>query len=361
MAAITIENVEKTFAGGVQAVRRVSLRVNDGEFLVLVGPSGCGKTTLLRMIAGLDEATGGTISIGDRAVNDLPPAERDLAMVFQNYALYPHMTVRRNMAFALELRKVARAEIDRRVGETAETLGLRDLLERRPKELSGGQRQRVALGRAIVRQPLAFLFDEPLSNLDARLRIQMRAELKRLHRRLRTTSIYVTHDQEEAMTLGDRVVVMKDGAIQQVGRPLDVYERPANRFVAGFMGMPPMNLLPEGSRADGSGRRRPPDPAHRRRTSTARSSASGPSTWATALRRPCERLALRVRSSSRWRPAGRHLTTPDGTSMVARIDSRVELREGDEAAFYADLSRVHLFDDRTGGRLESAPELARIA
>ena len=242
MAAIAIDDVEKTFPGGVQAVRRVSLRVEDGEFLVLVGPSGCGKTTLLRMIAGLDEATGGSISIGDRRVNDLPPGERDLAMVFQNYALYPHMTVRRNMAFALELRKVPKAEIERRVGEVAETLGLRDLLERRPKELSGGQRQRVALGRAIVRQPLAFLFDEPLSNLDARLRIQMRAELKRLHRRLRTTSIYVTHDQEEAMTLGDRVVVMKDGWIQQVGEPLELYAHPANKFVAGFIGSPSMNF-----------------------------------------------------------------------------------------------------------------------
>jgi multiple sugar transport system ATP-binding protein len=256
MAAITIENVEKTFPGGVQAVRRVSLRVEDGESWSSWARRAAARPPLLRMIAGLDEATGGTLSIGGRRVNDLPPAERDLAMVFQNYALYPHMTVRKNMAFALELRKVSRAEIDRRVGETAETLGLRDLLERRPKELSGGQRQRVALGRAIVRQPLAFLFDEPLSNLDARLRIQMRAELKRLHRTLRTTSIYVTHDQEEAMTLGDRVVVMKDGAIQQVGRPLDVYERPANRFVAGFMGMPPMNLIPGRIRRRGIRRRR---------------------------------------------------------------------------------------------------------
>jgi multiple sugar transport system ATP-binding protein len=361
MAAITIDNVEKTFPGGVQAVRRVSLRVEDGEFLVLVGPSGCGKTTLLRMIAGLDEATGGALSIGDRRVDDLPPADRDLAMVFQNYALYPHMTVRRNMAFALELRKVPKAEIERRVGDTAETLGLRDLLERRPKELSGGQRQRVALGRAIVRQPQAFLFDEPLSNLDARLRIQMRAELKRLHRRLRTTSIYVTHDQEEAMTLGDRVVVMKDGAIQQVGRPLDVYERPANRFVAGFMGMPPMNLIPGRIAAagfDGAGLRIP------------LTAPAGPAVLGLRPEHlsdrpfagPCERIALRV---SVLEPLGDRqdvtLTTPDGTSLVARIDSRAELREGEESPFYVDLSRLHLFDERTGARMESAPELVRLS
>jgi multiple sugar transport system ATP-binding protein len=284
-------------------------------------------------------------------------------MVFQNYALYPHMTVRKNMAFALELRKVPRAEIDRRVGETAETLGLRDLLERRPKELSGGQRQRVALGRAIVRQPLAFLFDEPLSNLDARLRIQMRAELKRLHRRLRTTSIYVTHDQEEAMTLGDRVVVMKDGAIQQVGRPLDVYERPANRFVAGFMGMPPMNLLPgrlSGGRFEGAGLHVPlaaPADADRAILGLRPEHLSD-----RPLSGPCERLTLRV---SVVEPLGDRqdvtLTTPDGTSMVARIDARAELREGEPAAFYADLSRVHLFDEQTGLRLETTPELARIS
>src|SRR3954470_792718 len=244
MAGITINRVEKTYPGNIRAVDKVSLEVRDGEFLVLVGPSGCGKTTLLRMIAGLEDISGGAISIGDHVVNDVPPADRDIAMVFQNYALYPHMTVRRNMAFGLELRKVPKDEIDRRVGGAAETLGLAALLERKPKELSGGQRQRVALGRAIVRQPRGFLFDEPLSNLDAKLRVQMRAELKRLHRSLRTTTVYVTHDQEEAMTLGDRVVVMKDGVTQQLGKPLDVYERPANRFVAGFMGSPPMNLIP---------------------------------------------------------------------------------------------------------------------
>ena len=240
---ITIDTVEKIYPGGVRAVDRVSLQVNDGEFLVLVGPSGCGKTTLLRMIAGLEETNGGAISIGDRRVDGLPPGDRDLAMVFQNYALYPHMTVRKNMAFALELRKLPKAEIERRVLGAAETLGLSPLLDRRPKELSGGQRQRVALGRAIVRQPAAFLFDEPLSNLDARLRVQMRAELKRLHRRLRTTALYVTHDQEEAMTLGDRVVVMKDGLVQQVGEPLTVYAKPRNRFVAGFIGSPAMNFI----------------------------------------------------------------------------------------------------------------------
>ena len=351
---ITIDTVEKIYPGGVRAVDRVSLQVNDGEFLVLVGPSGCGKTTLLRMIAGLEETNGGAISIGDRRVDGLPPGDRDLAMVFQNYALYPHMTVRKNMAFALELRKLPKAEIERRVLGAAETLGLSPLLDRRPKELSGGQRQRVALGRAIVRQPAAFLFDEPLSNLDARLRVQMRAELKRLHRRLRTTAIYVTHDQEEAMTLGDRVVVMKDGTIQQIGRPLDVYQRPANRFVAGFVGMPPMNLIRgtvaggifagEGVRLALPGR---PDEAE---------AVLGIRPEHLTVRGTGERLTLRV---SVLEPLGDRqdvtLTTPSGFTLVARIDSGADLREGEEAAFTVDASRIHLFD-RLGARLET-PEL----
>jgi multiple sugar transport system ATP-binding protein len=243
MAEVVLENVTKIYAGGVKAVDGVSLAIADREFIVLVGPSGCGKSTTLRMVAGLEEISGGTIRIGDRVVNDIPPKDRDIAMVFQNYALYPHMTVYKNMAFGLKLRGFPRKEIDERVRWAAQILGLNDLLDRKPKALSGGQRQRVALGRAIVRHPKAFLFDEPLSNLDAKLRVETRAELKRLHKRLQTTTIYVTHDQEEAMTLGDRVVVMDGGVIQQCGNPLSIYTAPVNRFVAGFLGTPPMNFL----------------------------------------------------------------------------------------------------------------------
>jgi len=227
----------------VHAVNDVNLIVRDKEFVVLVGPSGCGKSTTLRMVAGLEEVTSGEIYIGDRLVNDLPPKDRDIAMVFQNYALYPHMTVYDNMAFGLKMRKFPKVEIEKRVKETATLLGIQDLLKRKPRQLSGGQRQRVAVGRAIVRHPQVFLFDEPLSNLDAKLRVQMRVELKRLHERLEATAIYVTHDQVEAMTLGDRVVVMKDGLVQQAGDPLEVYGRPVNRFVAGFIGSPAMNFI----------------------------------------------------------------------------------------------------------------------
>ena len=243
MAEVVLENIYKVYPGGVRAVNDVSLGIADKEFVVLVGPSGCGKSTTLRMVAGLEEITDGTIRIGERVVNDVPPKDRDIAMVFQNYALYPHMTVYKNMAFGLKLRRVPKAEIDKRVREAAKLLGIEELLERKPKALSGGQRQRVAVGRAIVRTPKAFLFDEPLSNLDAKLRVEMRAELKKLHRKLSTTTIYVTHDQEEAMTLGDRVVVMKDGVIHQCAPPLEVYEQPTNRFVAGFVGTPPMNFF----------------------------------------------------------------------------------------------------------------------
>jgi multiple sugar transport system ATP-binding protein len=243
MALVELENVTKVFPGGVRAVDAVDLIIQDKEFVVLVGPSGCGKSTTLRMIAGLEEITEGIIRIGQRVVNNVPPKNRDIAMVFQNYALYPHMTVYKNMAFGLKLRKMPRAEIHERVMDAARLLGLEHLLDRKPKALSGGQRQRVAVGRAIVREPAAFLFDEPLSNLDAKLRVTTRAELKRLHHRLKTTTIYVTHDQEEAMTLGDRIVVMKDGKIQQADTPLKTYNEPVNRFVAGFIGMPPMNFF----------------------------------------------------------------------------------------------------------------------
>lgn len=243
MAEVLIDNVVKVYPGDVRAVDDITLHIQDKEFIVLVGPSGCGKSTTLRMVAGLEEITDGEIRIGDRVVNDVPPKDRDIAMVFQNYALYPHMTVYKNMAFGLKLRKVPKAEIDKKVRHAAEILGIEKLLDRKPKALSGGQRQRVAVGRAIVRDPACFLFDEPLSNLDAKLRVETRAELKRLHHRLQTTTIYVTHDQEEAMTLGDRVVVMSDGLIQQCDTPLNVYNFPVNRFVASFVGTPPMNFL----------------------------------------------------------------------------------------------------------------------
>ncbi len=243
MAQVVLKDLNKKY-DEVHAVKDVNLTIRDKEFMVFVGPSGCGKTTTLRMVAGLEEITAGEISIGDRVVNDLPPKDRDIAMVFQNYALYPHMSVYDNMAFGLKMRKFPKTEIAKRVQDAAEILGIHELLKRKPRQLSGGQRQRVAVGRAIVRHPQVFLFDEPLSNLDAKLRVQMRVELKRLHERLETTAIYVTHDQVEAMTLGSRVVVMKDGWVQQVGEPLEIYGRPANKFVAGFIGSPAMNFIP---------------------------------------------------------------------------------------------------------------------
>jgi multiple sugar transport system ATP-binding protein len=243
MANVLIKNLTKKF-DDVVAVNNVNLEVADKEFMVLVGPSGCGKTTTLRMIAGLEEITEGEICIGDRLVNNLAPKDRNIAMVFQNYALYPHMKVFDNMAFGLKMRKVPVEERVKQVGKAAEILGIEDLLDRKPRQLSGGQRQRVALGRAIVRDPEVFLFDEPLSNLDAKLRVQMRTELKKLHYRLKATVVYVTHDQVEAMTMGDRIVVMKDGIVQQVGPPLELYNKPANLFVAGFIGSPAMNFLP---------------------------------------------------------------------------------------------------------------------
>jgi ABC-type sugar transport system ATPase subunit len=240
---VTLEHVTKAFPGGTVAVDALSLEIADGEFMILVGSSGCGKTTALRMIAGLETPSSGTIRIGDRVVNDVSARDRDIAMVFQNYALYPHMTVARNLAYPLRQRRMPRREITRRVQEVAEMLDLAGLLDRRPAQLSGGQRQRVAMGRALVREPAVFLLDEPLSNLDAKLRVQMRAALKRLHARLDITTVYVTHDQVEAMTLGDRIAVLSDGCLQQLGPPQEVYDRPANVFVAGFIGSPPMNLF----------------------------------------------------------------------------------------------------------------------
>ena len=243
MAQVSLRHVSKSYSGNVKAVSDVTLGIENKEFVVFVGPSGCGKSTTLRMIAGLEEISEGEIYIGDKMVNDVPAKDRDIAMVFQNYALYPHMTVYENMAFGLRLRKYSKAEIDQRVKEAAQMLGIARYLNRRPKELSGGERQRVAVGRAIVRKPLVFLFDEPLSNLDAKMRVQMRTEINKLHTRLQSTMIYVTHDQVEAMTMGNRIVVMKDGIVHQVADPISLYDKPVNKFVAGFIGSPPMNFL----------------------------------------------------------------------------------------------------------------------
>jgi multiple sugar transport system ATP-binding protein len=266
VSRIVFDGVSKVFPGGVAAVDDVSLAIESGEFMVLVGPSGCGKTTLLRMLAGLETTSGGRVTIGDRDVTDLPPRDRDLAMVFQNYALYPHMSIRDNLAYGLKMRKTPKAEIRRRVDDAAKLLGLDEMLDRRPRALSGGQRQRVAMGRAIVREPAAYLLDEPLSNLDAKLRVGMRAELARLHERLGTTTVYVTHDQVEAMTLGQRVAVMRDGRMQQVDRPHALYHEPVNLFVAAFIGSPSMNLV-RATIVDGAaefgGYRIPLDPARR--------------------------------------------------------------------------------------------------
>ncbi|HEV8057573.1 MAG TPA: sn-glycerol-3-phosphate ABC transporter ATP-binding protein UgpC [Actinomycetota bacterium] len=250
MARVAFDEATKVYPGPVVALDHLTLDVADGEFLILVGPSGCGKSTALRMVAGLERISDGTISIGDRVVNDVPPKDRDIAMVFQNYALYPHMTVEKNLGFGLRRRHTPREDVRQRVDEMSEMLGLQDLLRRRPGQLSGGQRQRVAMGRALVREPEVFLLDEPLSNLDAKLRVQMRSELKRLHDRIGVTTIYVTHDQVEAITLGERIAVLSEGVLQQVGPPQDVYDHPANVFVAGFIGSPPMNLL-KGNAAGG--------------------------------------------------------------------------------------------------------------
>src|SRR6186713_2817634 len=251
MASVGIRDVKKAF-GATAVIHGVNVSIADGEFVVLVGPSGCGKSTLLRMIAGLENITGGEIRIGDRVVNNVPPKERDIAMVFQNYALYPHMTVAANMGFSLQLRGAPKAEIEQRVARAAAILGLQPYLERFPRQLSGGQRQRVAMGRAIVRDPQVFLFDEPLSNLDAKLRVAMRTEIKELHQRLKTTTVYVTHDQIEAMTMADKIVVMHDGIVEQIGTPLDLYDKPGNLFVAGFIGSPAMNFLHGKVKTNGS-------------------------------------------------------------------------------------------------------------
>ncbi len=367
MAQIAITNVEKTYPNGFRAVKSVSLDIADGSFVVLVGPSGCGKSTTLRMVAGLEDVTGGTISIGGRIVNNVHPKDRDIAMVFQNYALYPHMSVYKNMAFALKLRRVARDEIDRRVREAAATLGISDLLDKKPAVLSGGQRQRVAVGRAIVREPKAFLFDEPLSNLDAKLRVSTRAELKALHQRLKTTTIYVTHDQEEAMTLGDRIVVMSRGEIQQEGPPLEVYRSPVNRFVAAFVGTPPMNFI-DGTLVAASGggefvEAGAPDGV-RVSLPRLRPGATSPGSAGTAAVLGIRPQGLSLISGTSTRPTvpvsisvveplGDQMDisghTPRGSRLVARIDA-ADVRPGQTVTLAIDPSRVHVFEPGEFGR-----------
>ncbi len=368
MASVQLVNVSKIYErrGGGAAVSAVSLDIADGEFVVLVGPSGCGKSTTLRMIAGLEAVSSGTIRIGDRIVNDVPPSQRDIAMVFQSYALYPHMTVRQNLAFALTLRKLQAKTIDARVQSAAATLELTALLDRKPRHLSGGQRQRVALGRAIVREPQVFLFDEPLSNLDAALRSQMRRELAALHRSLGATMVYVTHDQVEAMTLGQRIVVMKNGAVQQVGPPLSLYERPANRFVAGFIGAPAMNFMdafvdvPNGRLvlADGSG-------SIALHGALARLTPSSDGTVHVGARpehvsiqranRGGDGLAavvelVEVMGSDTFVHArlGGRAASP---LVVARSSAREALAIGDNLSLVFDSAFLHVFDAATGGRL----------
>jgi multiple sugar transport system ATP-binding protein len=353
MASVELRDVHKAF-GATAVIHGVSVDIADGEFVVLVGPSGCGKSTLLRMIAGLEEIGGGEIAIGGRVVNNVPPKSRDIAMVFQNYALYPHMTVFDNMAFSLKLAKVARREIETRVGRAAEILGLVSFLERYPRQLSGGQRQRVAMGRAIVRDPQVFLFDEPLSNLDAKLRVQMRAEIKELHQRLGSTSIYVTHDQIEAMTMGDRIVVMREGIVEQIGSPLDLYDRPANPFVAGFIGSPAMNFIQGAFGANGArgvvaqdGTTLPT----RVKGEEGRKVIYGVRPEHLALAGPSEGLLAEV-----------VLVEPTGaeTLIVCQIGSarvqalfkeRHRFKPGEQIWLRPELDAIHLFDVATGRRL----------
>ncbi|WP_168879890.1 ABC transporter ATP-binding protein [Rhizobium sp. P28RR-XV] len=354
MASVSVTNVRKSY-GHFEVLHGVNIDIEDGEFVILVGPSGCGKSTLLRMIAGLEEISGGDVAIGGKVVNDVEPKSRDIAMVFQSYALYPHMTVEANMGFSLRLAKAPKEETQRRVRGAAQILGLENLLDRYPRNLSGGQRQRVAMGRAIVRQPQVFLFDEPLSNLDAKLRVQMRSEIKQLHQRLRTTTIYVTHDQIEAMTMADRIVVMRDGYVEQIGSPLELYDRPANLFVAGFIGSPGMNLIrgkicSTGALefvADGGGRLPLPEGLDL---------TQGAEVFYGI--RP-ENISI----SEGGIDAEVVVVEPTGaeTLIVSRIGQdnlvmalreRVSARAGERLSLMPDLGRLHLFDGTTGRRLE---------
>ena len=358
MAAVHIRNVHKHF-GGTHVIRGVDIEIADGEFAVLVGPSGCGKSTLLRMIAGLEEIGSGEIAIGGKVVNDVQPKERDIAMVFQNYALYPHMTVRDNLAFSMLLAKRPRAEIDERVQKAASILGLTDLLARFPRQLSGGQRQRVAMGRCIVRDPQVFLFDEPLSNLDAKLRVAMRTELKELHQRLKTTSVYVTHDQIEAMTMADQIVVMRDGLVEQRGKPLELYDFPANLFVAGFIGSPSMNFIPGTlRRANGAAKVELPGGVSLPVPANFGGSDGQKVVFGT---RP-EHLALAPEGQGISasvvvvEPTGADtqvFAKMGGTEMIAVVRERHEFRSGDAIWLLPDHERTHLFDAESGKSLRA--------
>ena len=355
MAAVTITGVQKWF-GSTHVIRGVDIKIDDAEFCVLVGPSGCGKSTLLRMIAGLEEITQGEIAIGGRVVNNVAPKQRDIAMVFQNYALYPHMTVRDNMSFALSLAKMPKPDIDAHVKKAADILGLAPYLDRYPRQLSGGQRQRVAMGRAIVRDPQVFLFDEPLSNLDAKLRVQMRTEIRELHQRLRTTSIYVTHDQIEAMTMADRIVVMKDGIVEQTGDPLGLYDYPVNTFVAGFIGSPAMNMIPGTARlVGGKSHVAFADGASLPLPTNARAEDGQPVLYGI---RP-EHCAL---TGAGGLPVDVVVVEPtgadtqlycrfNGQEVTAMVRDRVDCRAGERIALTPDLPRAHLFDAASGARL----------
>jgi multiple sugar transport system ATP-binding protein len=377
MASVELSHVDKIYDGGAKAVDDFTLSISDREFIVLVGPSGCGKSTTLRMIAGLEEVSGGTISIDKRVVNDVHPKDRDIAMVFQSYALYPHMTVYANMAFGLKMRDTPKTIIDAKVRKTAKILGITALLERKPKQLSGGQRQRVALGRAIVRDPKCFLFDEPLSNLDAKLRIEMRVEIKRLHVELGSTTVYVTHDQEEAMTLGDRVVVMKDGVIQQCASALEIYHRPANRFVAGFLGSPPMNFFDgklveiEGGLVFDEGSAKLPVPtwaqdALKERAGQDITLGVRPEALSDKARARFETADNQIPMRA-WmvQPLGGtmhlHLSTPKHPQVVAEVDASHGtdgVAVGDTVPIFFDPNRVHYFERGDVGRvLASAPKV----
>ena len=358
MATVTFDNVSKRY-GEVFAVRDVSLEILDGEFMVLVGPSGCGKTTCLRMIAGLEEITEGTVLIGDRVVNDVAAKDRDIAMVFQSYALYPHMSVRDNMAFGLKLRKIPKADIDRRVNDAAGILSLQTLLDRKPKELSGGQRQRVALGRAIVREPAVFLMDEPLSNLDAKLRVQTRAEIARLHQRMGTTFVYVTHDQVEAMTMGTRIAVMSDGLMQQVGTPKDLYDRPKNHFVAGFIGSPAMNFasleIADG-RMKGSGFDFPVPTRFKTAVGGgARKIVAGFRPEHFELGGVDEGLVVRAKADVVEYLGNEELlhvsVTGHDTDVIALVDASNNVRSGDILDLRIPAEKLHLFDADSGDAL----------
>jgi multiple sugar transport system ATP-binding protein len=369
MASVTFDHVWKRY-GDVVANNDLNLEIQDGEFMCLVGPSGCGKTTALRMIAGLEEVTEGTLKIGDRVVNDLAPKDRDVAMVFQSYALYPHMSVRDNLAFGLKLRKVPKAEIEKRVQEAARMIELGNLLDRKPKQLSGGQRQRVALGRAIVREPAVFLMDEPLSNLDAKLRVQTRAEIARLHQRLETTTVYVTHDQVEAMTMGDRIAVMNAGLLQQVGPPQQLYEHPVNKFVAGFIGSPSMNFVPVTLESKDGGQpvlrngdiEIPVPDRHRNAIKKSLTAGFRPEhidmgaagDRAAKIRAVCDVVEFLGNEELL------HLRVGEN-DLVAVIDASHRVKPGDVLEMHIPLEQVHLFDDESGAALDAPQQQAAAA